>query len=563
MTKNAYNVLVIVLLALCIVTNVFLPRAQAQTETVPTRNGDTLYIANLDNLAWLQDANNDTAWTDANDYFKQTANIDASTTSSWNSNAGFGPIGTSEISFPFKGIYDGGGYSILSLYENNTSTLGGMFGYTASATLKNIVLVSESITADGSNAYVGGLLAFPDGNGGTTTINKCSTSGTITSSSASNIGGLVGISSSGTTIEDSYSSADVICTSGSTPIGGLVGDNNGLVENCYTIGGNVDGGSNNDVGGVVGSNNNGTVRYCYSANTLSGGNSNYTGGFIGNNYLGSVNNNFWDTDSSGSIGFGAGSYPQTGATGETASNMTTQSTFTNAGWSTATWYMDVGTNNGYPYLSWQNSGGTPLPIQMTSFSAVLLNSDDAELSWSTATEVQNAGWEVERKIVNGSWKMEGGANPQSSISNRQWTKVGFISGAGASNSPKNYSFTDMKLAPGQYAYRLKQINKDGTYKYSQEAEIAVEAPHVFALEQNYPNPFNPATRIQYSVAGTQKVMLKVYDVLGREVATLVNELQSPGTYEVNFDGSKLASGIYYYRLQSGNNVAAKKMLMIK
>ena len=88
-------------------------------------------------------------------------------------------------------------------------------------------------------------------------------------------------------------------------------------------------------------------------------------------------------------------------------------------------------------------------------------------------------------------------------------------------------------------------------------------PKDFVLYQNYPNPFNPATRIQYSVAGSQKVMLKVYDVLGREVATLVNEQKSPGTYEVNFDGSKLASGIYYYRLQSGNNIAVKKMVMIK
>ena len=201
----------------------------------------------------------------------------------------------------------------------------------------------------------------------------------------------------------------------------------------------------------------------------------------------------------------------------------------------------------------------PLPVEIASFTATMVNSDNAELSWSTATEVQNVGFQIERKTVGQAFLPVS----QTRMSDLPWTKIAFVSGAGISNSPKNYSFTDMKLAPGYYAYRLKQINKDGTYKYSQEVEVAVEAPRVFALEQNYPNPFNPATRIQYSVTGNQKVMLKVYDILGREVATLVNEQKSPGTYEVNFNGSKLASGIYYYRLQSGSNVAMKKMVMVK
>jgi hypothetical protein len=148
---------------------------------------------------------------------------------------------------------------------------------------------------------------------------------------------------------------------------------------------------------------------------------------------------------------------------------------------------------------------------------------------------------------------------------RGWEKIGFVQGSGNSNSLKEYSFVDKTVLSGKYLYRLKQIDNDGGYKYSQEVEVKVEAiPTEFALEQNYPNPFNPSTVISYQLpVAAGHVSLKVYDVLGREVATLVNEQKAPGNYEVKFDGSKLASGVYIYRIEAGKFSDAKKLLLIK
>ncbi len=206
-----------------------------------------------------------------------------------------------------------------------------------------------------------------------------------------------------------------------------------------------------------------------------------------------------------------------------------------------------------------NFTDTPLPVELTSFTASVLNSSKAELHWSTATEVENAGWEIERKTVGQAFLPVS----QTRMSDLPWTKVGFVSGAGTTNSPKEYSYTDTKITAGRYAYRLKQINRDGTFKYSQEVELAVDAPRMFALEQNYPNPFNPTTHFQFSIASAGFVSLKVYNILGQEVATLVNEVKDAGTYDATFDGSKFSSGIYYYRLESGSKIQMKKMLLIK
>ncbi|HUI30563.1 MAG TPA: T9SS type A sorting domain-containing protein [Candidatus Acidoferrales bacterium] len=528
----------------------------AQTETAPTRNGDTLYIANLDNLAWLQDANNDTAWSDANDYFKQTANIDASPTSGWNSNAGFGPIGTSQLSNPFKGVYDGGGYLISGLHENNTSTLGGMFGYTASATLKNIVLVSESITANGTNAYVGGLLAFPDGNGGTTTVNGCSTSGTITSSSGSNIGGLVGISSSGTTIEDSYSSANVTCTSSSSPVGGLVGDNNGSIRNCYTIGGSVQGGSSADVGGLAGENNSGTVQYCYSANTITGGSSTATGGLIGYNYLGSVTNNFWDTDSSGSTGIQG--YPTTGATGETTSNMKTESTFTGASWDfTNTWAINSNTNSGFPYLQTAPPDHS-LPVQAIAFLATA-DMNSVTLSWNTQSEVDNAGFNILREDPGtSSFKLLA-----------SYIADGSLRGLGTSSTGRAYNYTDDKIISGStYQYEIQSVSTNGTTKDLSTLTVTVDVPKNYALYQNYPNPFNPSTTIRFDLKEQSMVILEIYDVLGQRVYSENYGSMNAGRFDEVVNMDRFASGVYFYHITAQGNDGqkfdnVKKLMLIK
>ena len=194
-------------------------------------------------------------------------------------------------------------------------------------------------------------------------------------------------------------------------------------------------------------------------------------------------------------------------------------------------------------------GQAPLPVELTSFSASVQNKT-VNLTWHTATEVNNYGFEVERI-----------SNEELGI--RNWNKVGFVNGAGNSNSPKEYSFTDKSAASGKYLYRLKQLDNDGQYSYSKEVEVDLGSPTAFALEQNYPNPFNPTTSIQYSVVGSQNVTIKVFNVLGKEVAVLVNEKQEPGTYTVEFSTANLASGTYIYRMQAGEFVQTKKMIVLK
>jgi hypothetical protein len=128
---------------------------------------------------------------------------------------------------------------------------------------------------------------------------------------------------------------------------------------------------------------------------------------------------------------------------------------------------------------------------------------------------------------------------------------------------QNYLFRDEDLLSGSYSYRLKQLDYDGSFAYSDEVEIDIDQPSVFFLDQNYPNPFNPSTNIKYSIPASSNASLKVYDILGKEISTLVNEYQQAGTFDIVFDGSKLASGVYYYQLTAGEMTATKKLMLTK
>jgi hypothetical protein len=206
------------------------------------------------------------------------------------------------------------------------------------------------------------------------------------------------------------------------------------------------------------------------------------------------------------------------------------------------------TNNGGTV----NNGGTLLPVEMTSFTAVAQKTS-ALLAWSTATEVNNYGFEVERSGM-----------PNTGLGTMNWQKFGFIAGAGTSNAPHEYSFMDKNVPPGCYMYRLKQINRDGSFEYSQSVKVEVEtAPYVFSLSQNYPDPFNPTTNITYSLRSDGNVRLVVYDILGGEVGVLVNGVQTAGSHQVMFSGSNLGSGIYFYKLESSGQTIIKKMILIK
>ena len=206
----------------------------------------------------------------------------------------------------------------------------------------------------------------------------------------------------------------------------------------------------------------------------------------------------------------------------------------------------------------------PLPVQLASFTGVRLTNSTVRLDWTTASEVNNYGFNVERRL-----KSEEGTSLSLSAS---WETLGFVQGHGNSNSPKEYSFEDKNPQAGKMQYRLKQIDFDGTYEYSQTAEVNFDAPVNLVLDQNYPNPFNPSTVISYRLSVISKVSLKIFDLLGREVAVLVNEYQQPGDYNFQFSisnlpagrqGSQLPSGVYFYNLTTESNSITKKMLLMK
>ncbi len=190
----------------------------------------------------------------------------------------------------------------------------------------------------------------------------------------------------------------------------------------------------------------------------------------------------------------------------------------------------------------------PLPVEMTYFTAAS-NESSVNLIWSTSTELNNKGFEIERKTTG------------------TWERIGFIDGNGNSTKTIKYYFTD-DLSKSNYSgkveYRIKQIDYDGAFIYSKVIEITVDfTVKEYALAQNYPNPFNPTTDIHYEIPNDGLVTLNIFDELGREIKTLVNQYQSKGRYDINFDASKLTSGIYFYQLQAGNFISTKKMLLLK
>ena len=189
----------------------------------------------------------------------------------------------------------------------------------------------------------------------------------------------------------------------------------------------------------------------------------------------------------------------------------------------------------------------PLPVELNSFSVSVIGTK-VNLSWMTETEVNNYGFEIHRVAEN---------------DKNGWTNIGFVQGNGNSNSPKYYSFEDNNLTAGKYSYRLMQIDTDGQFEYSKVIEINLDAPMKYELSQNYPNPFNPVTTIQFSMPEAGEVKLVVYNVLGEQVAVLVNENKEAGVHTINFNATELNSGIYIYKLTTGNFSAVKKLMVIK
>jgi hypothetical protein len=195
-------------------------------------------------------------------------------------------------------------------------------------------------------------------------------------------------------------------------------------------------------------------------------------------------------------------------------------------------------------LTTLNSGG--LPVEIISFTGAQ-SGNSVRLEWTTASETNNNGFEVQQRTPQNEFKT-----------------IGFVKGKGTTSEKQFYSFYDKpEVLSNKIIYRLKQIDLDGSISYSNEVVLDFTAPLEFALLQNYPNPFNPVTRISFNVARIVPVSLRVYNLLGQEVVTLVNELKTPGIYEVNFDAALLPSGVYLYRLEAGSFAATRRMLLLK
>ena len=200
---------------------------------------------------------------------------------------------------------------------------------------------------------------------------------------------------------------------------------------------------------------------------------------------------------------------------------------------------------------WSFATDSPTPVVLTTFSSRLIGYSTVQLNWSTSTEVNNYGFDVERSSGNSGWQ-----------------KIGFVAGSGNSNSPKDYSFTDSPSGGTSFSYRLKQIDVDGSFEYYDPITVNLTLSGEPQLLQNSPNPFNPSTSIKFYIPATTNVSIKIYDIIGREVTTLINKQTTAGYHIVYWNGKDsrgegVSSGIYLYRLTAGSFSQTKKMNLLK
>jgi hypothetical protein len=199
---------------------------------------------------------------------------------------------------------------------------------------------------------------------------------------------------------------------------------------------------------------------------------------------------------------------------------------------------------------------TAVPVELSSFTADILD-NEVQLNWETASEINNRGFEIEKnqKSKVSEWIPSG--------KNQNWEKIGFVEGKGTTSESQNYSFIDKNLTTGVYQYRLKQIDYDGSFRIYDPVEVDFGIVKEYSLEQNYPNPFNPETVIKYSIPNSGRVVIKIFNVLGKEIKTLVNEIKEAGSYEITFNAEDLSSGVYFYKLESGEYLKIRKMILLR
>jgi hypothetical protein len=192
--------------------------------------------------------------------------------------------------------------------------------------------------------------------------------------------------------------------------------------------------------------------------------------------------------------------------------------------------------------SWSDA----LPVELVSFNASA-NGSIVNLSWTTATELNNNSFSIERKT-----------------SSSNWQTIGFVKGSGTTTAMNSYNFADKNiLSQTIYSYRLKQIDFNSTFSYSKVVQVSTNLINTFELKQNYPNPFNPSTQISFSLAENGLVTLSVYNLLGQEVKTLISRNMEAGSHSISFDASGLQSGVYLYKLTASGSTLTKKMMFLK
>ena len=189
----------------------------------------------------------------------------------------------------------------------------------------------------------------------------------------------------------------------------------------------------------------------------------------------------------------------------------------------------------------------PLPIQLFSFTATT-QKNSVTLQWQTISEVDTYGFAIERK----------------QLSSLQWEQVGFVEGKGNASIPANYQFNDNIPQGIHYQYRLKIVDKDGSFIYSNIVDVEVVVPRIFSLAQNYPNPFNPLTTITFTIPEDGNVRVKLYDIVGREIKTFLNEERKAGIlHQIVIDASSLSTGVYFYQLEHKGKALMKKLMVLK
>ena len=230
-------------------------------------------------------------------------------------------------------------------------------------------------------------------------------------------------------------------------------------------------------------------------------------------------------------------------------------------------YTNIAAFNKMVYPIWMRLDGSALtvwtaiindtvsivPVELSSFTANVIDGK-VNLSWQTASELNNRGFEIERTVIS---------IPTGQERNLFWKSIGFVNGNGTTSELNNYSFDDEPIESGNYSYRLKQVDFNGRFEYSNEVDVNFIFANDFRLSQNYPNPFNPSTTIEYQIPQSSFVTIKVYDVLGKEVVTLINGEMPAGIHEVNFEPKDLPSGLYLYKISAGGFEQTRKMLLLK